>query len=569
MPSHLDDIMPMISGAAAASVAMNRSRGSSKEKSGNAAPNPTGEDTEHDFRRNLRRSMHETKGIDGEALEAAEETPKKEIDQEEWNEILDNQGLAEKKETKKLTIVERPEFDMAIGFIITLNAIVMGVECDHKRPGTDMTVWIVLDNLFCLVWVFELVIKLFYLRLGYFKVAFNLMDFLLVLLSINDAWIMPLVSDGGANALGVLSMIRILRILRLLRLLRLMRMFRNLWLIIVGFAESLSTLSWVLMLMSIIVYIFAVFMRSTIDCNTEFSSWVDCSTFFGSMPATMYTLVQVITLESWSQVIARPVLQVQPIYFVVFLLFLFLTTFGMLNIIVGVIVENTLNAAKQNQDLQEKRAQKQLRKDLQALKIVFEEADSDGSGTLELEEFEEICKVDDVKGMLQRMEIPIEDPSMLFDIFDEERTGSISFAIFTQGVLKVKGPPTGVDMKTMQVGVSGITRRLGRLEDSVSSLQKMALDNERTNRLILKKLGVVDSEAQSSCGARDSVAMLRPSTDTNCSDTPAQTPRPLLISGEDVMKPQSPAGLLGNEGDCGFSNIPGSLNVDNSNLNQE
>lgn len=551
--------MPVISSqAAASSVAMGMNRGSSKEKHG-ASTDRVDEDTEHNFRRSVRRSVTLAKGVDGE--EVAEETPVKEVDQEEWDEILDNQGLTEKKETKTLTIVERPEFDMGIGFVITLNAIIMGVECDHKRPGTDMTVWIVLDNLFCLVWVSELFIKLYYLRLGYFKVPFNIMDFLLVMLSINDAWIMPFVSDGGANALGVLSMIRILRILRLLRLLRLMKMFRNLWLIIVGFSESLSTLYWVLLLMSIIVYIFAVFMRSTIDCDTEFSRWVDCSTFFGSMPATMYTLVQVITLESWSQVIARPVLQVQPVFFIVFLLFLFLTTFGMLNIIVGVIVENTLNAAKQNQDLQEKRAQKQLRKDLQALKIVFEEADSDGSGTLELEEFEEICKIEDVKRMLQRMEIPMEDPPMLFEILDEEGSGSITFGSFTQGVLKVKGPPTGVDMKTMQVGVTGITRRLVRLEDSVTSLQKMALDNERTNRLILKKLGIVDDEAQSVCGAGDNVAKgPRPSQDTSCSDTPAQ---PLLLSGEDAMQPQSLGG--DEDSDGGFSNIPGSLNDGNLN----
>eukprot|EP00930_Biecheleria_cincta_P032745 TRINITY_DN22705_c0_g1_i1.p1 TRINITY_DN22705_c0_g1~~TRINITY_DN22705_c0_g1_i1.p1 ORF type:complete len:547 (+),score=112.88 TRINITY_DN22705_c0_g1_i1:231-1871(+) len=545
--------MPVISSqTAATSVAMNMSRSadqpSAPSKSSSAAPVNL-EDTEGGFRRSLRRSLTiATTGSEREADGAGEEAPRKEIDQEEWDDVLEDQGLGEKKDTRKLSIVERPEFDMGIGSIISLNAIFMGVECDHKKPGGDMAVWIAFDNFFCLVWVSEFFIKLHYLRLGYFRVPFNVMDFLLVLLSINDAWIMPFVSDGGANALGVLSMVRILRILRLLRLLRLMKMFRNLWLIIVGFSESLSTLYWVLLLMSIIVYIFGVFLRSTIDCDGDFSSWDQCNTFFGTMPATMYTLVQVITLESWSQAIARPVLQIQPVFFIVFLLFLFLTTFGMLNIIVGVIVENTLNAAKQNQDLQDKRAQKQLRHDLEALRIVFEEADVDGSGTLEIEEFEEICKIADVKRMMQRMEIPMSDPSMLFEIMDEEGSGSITFALFTQGVLKVKGPPSGLDMKTMQVGVTGINRRLQRLEESVSCLQKMAVDNERTNRLILQKLGIVDL---------DNHMIDRPSQETTCSDPPSQ---PQLLCEDSSMQPQS---LMGDEDD-GFSNIPGCMSEESA-----
>ena len=113
--------------------------------------------------------------------------------------------------------------------------------------------------------------------------------------------------------------------------------------------------------------------------------------YFGSMPAAslgdmcmsprrlrMYTMFQIITLESWSQawgvkrqlpsaqglcaahrekaaclLCLLPAPRPRHIYSSMLRLFLFLTTFGILNIIVGVIVENTLNAAKQNQELQD------------------------------------------------------------------------------------------------------------------------------------------------------------------------------------------------------------------------
>merc|ERR1711871_450468 len=113
----------------------------------------------------------------------------------------------------------------------------------------------------------------------------------------------------------------------------------------------------------------------------------DCNQLFGSLPWAMYTWFQVLTLESWSQAIARPVIEVKPELLLVFVMFLFLSTFGLLNIIVGVIVENTLNSAKQNIELQNLRMELQLRKELQALRSLFEEADEDGSGEVDRSEF--------------------------------------------------------------------------------------------------------------------------------------------------------------------------------------
>jgi len=412
---------------------------------------------------------------------------RKTVDQEEWDEILHQEGLHEARSIQVIKLVDRPEFDVAIGVVICLNALVMGIECDLKTgPVQHWPIWIILDNAFCLVWLGEMVLKLYYLHLKYFHLAWNCLDFFLVLLSVNDAWIMPAVGLAeDMESLGVIRMVRMLRILRLLRLLRLMKMFKNLWLIVSGFLESLSTLYWVLLLMGLVVYIFAVLLRSTINCDIEYVEWAECNIMFKSVPWTMYTLFQVITLESWSMAIGRPLMAVQPLFFLVILCFLFLTTFGILNIIVGVIVENTLNAAKQNQELQEKRMQKQMRAELETLKVVFEEADVDGSGTVELEEFVDILKVSSVSDTLKRMEIPLEEPGVLFELLDAEGEGSISFTSFTRGIQKVKGPPTGLDMKTMQVSVSGIARRLNRIEKTLSTLTE---NQEKMQEVLLQQM---------------------------------------------------------------------------------
>mmetsp|Transcript_33072 Transcript_33072/g.76423 ORF Transcript_33072/g.76423 Transcript_33072/m.76423 type:complete len:606 (-) Transcript_33072:115-1932(-) len=439
------------------------------------------------------RSSKSAGNLDETTSKAISTVSKREVDEDEFQEILEEQGLADFREEEpvKPKLVDRTEFESVVGVLIGINALVMGFEADLGQKG-DVG-WIVIENFFCLLWISEMLLKFWFFRLDYFYSSWNVFDFFLVMLNIFETWVIPAMSINDLNALGVLRIVRVLRILRLLRLIRLMRLFKNLWLIIVGFRESLSTLFWVLLLLLVVIYVFAIFLRLTLDCDMQYQHWGDCPEYFGSMVRTMYTLFQVITLESWSQVFARPIINVQPAFFFVFLFFLFLTTFGILNIIVGVIVENTLNAAKQNADLQERRLQRQLRQELESIRILFEDADSDGSGTLEVEEFVEILADETIQHTLTRMEIPVEDPRTLFEILDPQSTGSISFPIFAQGVLKVKGPPTQLDMKTMQLGVAGISRRVTKVEQRIDHHSKLLEKSTQMLSQIMDRLGVKDA----------------------------------------------------------------------------
>merc|ERR1719428_1619226 len=94
----------------------------------------------------------------------------------------------------------------------------------------------------------------------------------------------------------------------------------------------------------------------------------------------MYSMFQVLTLDSWSSAIGRPLFEVKPWLFCVFAIFIFLTSFGLLNIVIGVIVENTINAAKNNDTLQRSRSERALCKELQQIRGFFEEADGNNDG---------------------------------------------------------------------------------------------------------------------------------------------------------------------------------------------
>ncbi|CAK9079837.1 unnamed protein product [Durusdinium trenchii] len=472
---------------------------------------------------------------------------KREVADDEFQEILQEQGVAdikteEEEVTPRVQLVETTEFESGIGVMIAINAVLMGFEVDLAKTG-DIG-WIIVENFFCILWITEMLLKLRALRLEYFWSPFNLLDFALVLLAIAEAWIIPflLPSTGGPSGLGVIRIVRIMRMLRLLRLIRLMKLFKNLWLIIVGFRESLSTLFWVIMLLTVVIYVFAIFLRYTLNClSSQFEDWNECEEYFGSMPAAMYTMFQVITLESWSQVFARPIVRKQPAFLIFFLLFLFLTTFGILNIIVGVIVENTLNAAKQNQELQERRMQRQLRQELESIRRLFEEADADGSGTLEKTEFIDILNDPVVQATLTRMEIPIDDPGALFEILDPQGNDSLSFPTFAQGVLRVKGPPTQLDMKTMQLGVTSISKRVTKVEQAVDLHTALLKRNMSMLAEVMQKLGCAREPGEAGAGSAPPAA--------GPGAVPAAAPQSILRASTTEVQESMDVESMGDEND--------------------
>eukprot|EP00439_Symbiodinium_sp_Y106_P003767 s7787_g1.t1 len=183
--------------------------------------------------------------------------------------------LADFKEEEpiKPKIVERTDFESAVGIFIALNSIVMGLEADAAEKRA--VGWVIVENFFCLLWITEMLLKLWAFRLAYFRSGWNVFDCSLVLLNIFETWVIPSLAIEDLDAIGVLRIVRVLRILRLLRLIRLMKLFKNLWLIIVGFRESLSTLFWVLMLLSVVVYVFAIFLRLTLSCSEQHPRWLD------------------------------------------------------------------------------------------------------------------------------------------------------------------------------------------------------------------------------------------------------------------------------------------------------
>ncbi len=210
------------------------------------------------------------------------------------------------------------ESDRIQGFIIALiliNAVTLGLETSQSIMARHGDLLHALDRLILAVFVVEISLKLYAQGLGFFRRSWNLFDFTVVGLA--------LIPASGPLA--------VLRALRVLRVLRLVSMVPRLRFVVEALLKALPGISSIGLLMLLLFYVFAV--MSTGLFGERFPEW------FGSIGASMYTLFQVMTLESWSMGIVRPVMEHYPYAWLFFVPFILVATFTMLNLFIGIIVD--------------------------------------------------------------------------------------------------------------------------------------------------------------------------------------------------------------------------------------
>jgi voltage-gated sodium channel len=218
---------------------------------------------------------------------------------------------------------ESPRVTNAIIAIIILNAIILGLETSKTVMDSVGPLILALDQICLSVFVVELLLKLFAHRLSFFRNGWNIFDFIIVGIAL-----VP--SAGG------LSVLRALRILRVLRVLSVAPSLRR---VVEGFITALPGMGSVFLLMAIIFYIGSVI--ATKLFGDAFPEW------FGTLGLAAYSLFQVMTLESWSMGIARPVMEVYPYAWAFFVPFILVTTFAVVNLLVGLIVNSMQDAHHQ------------------------------------------------------------------------------------------------------------------------------------------------------------------------------------------------------------------------------
>ncbi len=219
--------------------------------------------------------------------------------------------------------VEGPRFQGVITAAILINAVTLGLETSTQVVAATGPWLEAVDQGILALFVFELTVKLIAHRFWFFRNGWNVFDFVIVAISL-------------VPAAGNLSVLRALRILRVLRLLSVVPQLRR---VVEALLSSIPGMGAIIGVLTLVFYVGAVL--STKMFGGSFPEW------FGTVGASMYTLFQVMTLESWSMGIVRPVMEVYPLAWVFFVPFIFLTSFMVLNLFIAIIV-NSMNALHQD-----------------------------------------------------------------------------------------------------------------------------------------------------------------------------------------------------------------------------
>jgi len=218
------------------------------------------------------------------------------------------------------SILETPVFGNFIMAVIIFNAVILGLETSNTIMARAGGLILMLDK-FCLaIFVGEIVAKLYAYRFRFFRNGWNIFDFVIVGISL-----IP-VTQG-------FSAIRALRILRVLRLVSTAPRLRR---VVEGLINALPGMASVFALMALIFYIGAVI--ATKLFGASFPEW------FGTLGRSGYSLFQIMTLESWSMGIVRPVMEVYALAWMFFVPFIMITTFAVVNLLVGLIVNSMQDA---------------------------------------------------------------------------------------------------------------------------------------------------------------------------------------------------------------------------------
>jgi voltage-gated sodium channel len=211
-------------------------------------------------------------------------------------------------------LVVDPRTERVVMTLIIVNAVILGLETSKPVMSSYGRVLEILDHIILGIFVIELTARILVHRWAFFRDPWSLFDFAVIAIAL-------------VPATETFSVLRALRILRVLRLITTVPALKR---VVAGLLAALPGMGSIVLLFGLIYYVFAVMATKLFgDDKPE---------LFGSLGSSLYTLFTVMTLEGWTNDVAKPVMESHPHAWLFFIIFIVVTTFMVLNLFIGVVV---------------------------------------------------------------------------------------------------------------------------------------------------------------------------------------------------------------------------------------
>lgn len=341
-------------------------------------------------------------------------------------------------------IARSPVFDNFMLIIIAANAVWIGYDTDYNNADSLYDapwVFIVAENAFCIIFLFEWVVRFlaFELKSNTLKDVNFVFDTVLVVFMVGETWLTNIVikvvlpsnstsnSSGAGNA-SILKLVRLIRITRIARMARLLRAMPELMILVKGMAVAMRSVMFTLGLMVVILYVFGIaFTQLAKDTAIE-------EKFFSNVGSSMNTLLNHATfLEGMPEVINE--IGAEAWYFrALFLLHILLASLTVLNMLVGVLVEVvSVVSAVEKEQLQVNLLKAQLSRIIQEQNL-----DADNNGLVSKEEFQ--CLLENPEATRALHDVGVDVVGLVdFQDFFFVDDSTLTFVQFMELVLSLRG----------------------------------------------------------------------------------------------------------------------------------
>jgi voltage-gated sodium channel len=257
------------------------------------------------------------------------------------------------------------------------------------------------------------------------------------------------------------------------------KQFRELWLLVGGMVNSIKALAWICIILMLLIYVCAVVTTTEIGHNDDVYGngpsydglvW-PYKEYFGTVFKSMFSLFQVVTLDGWCDDIVRHIIYFQPILALLFLGFLVLTAFGLMNVVIGVIVENTLAGAAVADETVQKEQSAKRRKALGQLQVMLELSDTKRTGQITLQELQAAAQSRVVQQQFEALEVKQTEVEQIFELLDYERRGKVELKKFIDSCRELIGGQRRRDIAQVEITVGTLTQRLDSLDKKFSHIE--------------------------------------------------------------------------------------------------
>lgn len=342
-----------------------------------------------------------------------------------------------------LAFVESEGFQRCCGGVIVANILVLWGETDFP----DRPYWYAVDCLFLLAFTAEIALRVLHKKSlrDFFSGPdrwWSVFDSAVVCIGVFDQFLLPLLLgvSPGQSPLGDSMILRTFRLLRLVRLLRVFKMAKQLQDLATALVHMADQIMCIFLVLFLVIYCAAVPLVHVVGHGEGLEDDVSDSVenlqrYFADVGTGMFTLFQLCTVDNWDD-IADPLISLSAWWRVFFVIFIVFASWSLNSILAAEASDRMIEATSDRKDQMAAVTESKHKEFINFLRDAFLDADADGNGLLDLEEFEALMEKDFVHQRMRDLEINMRRDELMktFAMLDVDDSGELTIEEFVDGL---------------------------------------------------------------------------------------------------------------------------------------